>query len=99
MMRRWLSPSAYHWTVLLALQGFSATLVAWISIGLINLAMANLEFLTRYGLLAIREGGLLQALAIGFRGLVVLLAYLMFKAIETELICRWRSAGSEDRAD
>lgn len=90
-MRRWVRLSEYHWLVLFALLGLCATLVAWISLGLINLAMANYDFVTRHGLLALREGGLLQMLEIGGKGLVVLAAYLVFKAVETELIQRWRA--------
>jgi hypothetical protein len=90
-MRRWLRLSAYHWTVLFLLLGVCATLVAWISFGLINLAMANYAFLTQHGLLALREGGLVQMLEIGGKGLVVLACYLVFKATETELIHRWRN--------
>lgn len=89
-MRRWLKLSEYHWAVLLLLLGLCATLGAWISVDLIRLAMANFDFLSRHGLMAIREGGLLQLMGIGFRGFVVLVVYLAFKAIETELIYRWR---------
>lgn len=92
-MRRWLLLSEYHWAVLLVLIGLCATLVAWISFGLINEAMSNAAFLTRYGLLALREGGFLQLMEIGAKALVALAAYLGFKAIETELIHRWRDAG------
>lgn len=92
-MPGWLTLSKYHWAVLLVLLGASAALVAWISFGLINLAMANFDFLTRHGLLALREGGLLQLLEIGAKAGVALAAYLTFKAIETELIHRWREAG------
>ena len=90
-MRRWLRLSEYHWIVLFLALGICATVVAWISFGLINLAMANYAFLTEFGLLALREGGLAQLLEIGGKGLVVLACYLLFKAIETELIYRWRS--------
>jgi hypothetical protein len=92
-MRRWVMLSEYHWAVLLVLLGAAAALVAWISFGLINLAMANFDFLTHFGLLAVREGGLLQLIGIGARACVVLAAYLLFKAVETELIHRWRDAG------
>jgi hypothetical protein len=92
-MRRWVMLSEYHWAVLLVLLGAAAALVAWISFGLINLAMANFDFLTHFGLLAVREGGLLQLIGIGVRACVVLAAYLLFKAVETELIHRWRDAG------
>ncbi len=92
-MRRWLLLAEYHWAVLLVLLGVSATVVAWISFGLINVAMSNFDFLTRHGLLAIREGGLVQLLGIGAKASVALAAYLVFKAVETELIYRWRDAG------
>lgn len=92
-MRRWLMLSHYHWSVLLILLAVSATVAAWISFGLINLAMANFEFLSRHGLLAAREGGLVQLIGIGLRAGIVLGAYLVFKAIETELIHRWRDDG------
>lgn len=92
-MRRWLCLSEYHWTVLLVALGISAAVVAWISFGLINLAMANIDFLSRHGLMAVREGGLFQLMGIGLRACGALLAYLLFKAIETELIYRWRGAG------
>jgi hypothetical protein len=89
-MRRWLLLSSYHWLFLFVLLGVCATLGAWISFGLINLAMANYDFVSRHGLLALREGGILQMLEIGGKGLAVLVAYLVFKATETELIHRWR---------
>lgn len=94
-MPRWLCLSSYHWTVLLLVLAASATLVAWISFGLINLAMSNVGFLSRHGFLALREGGLLQLIGIGARAAVVLLAYLLFKAVETELIHRWRAEGKD----
>ena len=92
-MRRWLLLSEYHWAALLVLLGFCATLGAWISFGLINMAMSNFDFLTRHGLLALREGGFVQLLEIGAKASVVLATYLVFKAVETELIYRWRNAG------
>ncbi len=92
-MRRWLLLSEYHWTALLLLLAFFAALVAWISFGLINLAMANVGYLSRFGFVALREGGLVQLVEIGVKAAVALVAYLGFKAIETELIYRWRDAG------
>jgi hypothetical protein len=91
-MRRWLLLTEYHWMVLLALMALSAVLVAWISFGLINLAMANYDFVARHGVTALREGGLLQMLEIGAKAAIALVAYILFKASETELIHRWRSA-------
>jgi hypothetical protein len=93
-MRRWLFLSAYHWAVLLVALGICAALVAFFSFELINLAVANFDFLSRHRLMAVREGGLVQLLGILARASFVLIAYLMFKAIETELIIRWRAAAA-----
>ncbi len=92
-MRRWLSPAGYHWLALFAGLGVFATVLAWTSFGLINLAMANVGFLTRHGLMAVHEGGLIQLLQIGAKAVLALAAYLGFKVIETELIARWRGRG------
>ena len=89
-MGRWLRLSSYHWLALMLAMALAATVLAWLSFGLVNLAMANAAFLTRYGLLAIREGGLWQTVEIGGQAFLALLAYLVFKATETELIHRWR---------
>ncbi len=64
--------------------------LAFLSYNLFSLAMANLGFLQKYGLMAVAEGGLLQLMQIGAKGLLALLCYLGFKGAETELIARWR---------
>ncbi len=92
-MRRWLILSDYHWMALVGVLALSAALVAWISVGLINVAMANYDFVTHYGLMALRDGGFMQILEIGVRAALVLGTYMVFKAVETELIYRWRNAG------
>jgi hypothetical protein len=91
-MRRWLLLSSYHWAVLLLLLALSAVVVAWVSFGLINVAMANYGFVARHGLTALREGGLLQMVGIAAKAALVLGSYMVFKATETELIHRWRRA-------
>ncbi len=93
-MNRWLMLSSYHWMVLFVALALSAGSLAWMSFGLIDMAMANTGFLRRHGLTAIREGGLWQAVEIGVRAIIVLLTYFLFKAVETELIHRWRGKGN-----
>jgi hypothetical protein len=88
-MPRWLLLSSYHWLVLFAAMGICGAGLAWISFGLFNLAMANLAYLTKYGLMAVADGGLLQAVEIGLKSLLALVLYLGFKAIEHELVYRW----------
>lgn len=89
-MRRWMSPARYHWLVLLMVLALCALVLAWVSFGLLNMAMANAAFLRAYGLMAVMEGGLVQLVQIAAQALVAMLAYLGFKGIETELIHRWR---------
>ena len=57
----------------------------------INVAMANLDFLLRHGLMGIAEGGLLQFLSILAKGFLIVLFYFGFKGIEAELLQRWRN--------
>lgn len=90
-MSRWLSLSSYHWLVLFAVMGLSGALLTWISFGLFYLAMANFAYLTKFGLMAAVEGGLMQALEIGLKAVLALVLYLVFKAIEHELVYRWRA--------
>ncbi|WP_309666688.1 hypothetical protein [Tabrizicola sp.] len=90
-MRHWLSLASYHWAALFAALALFAAILAWVSFGLINLAMANVDFLRHHGVMAIREGGLLQLTVIGAKALLALISYLCFKAIEAELIHRWRA--------
>ena len=89
-MPSWFNLSSWHWAFVFVAFGLSATVLAWISFGLINLAMANFDFVSRHGLLALREGGLWQMIQIGAKALVAMVAYLFFKASEAELIFRWR---------
>jgi hypothetical protein len=89
-MARWIRLSTKHWAVLFVVMAIGAAGVAWESVGLVNLAMANADFLTRHGRMAILEGGLVQTLEIGARALAVMLFYFLFKGAESELIARWR---------
>lgn len=96
-MSRWLYPSAYPALALFVLMGLSGALLAWMSFGLVALAMANLGFLREHGLLAIALGGAFQAAEILLRATVALLAYLVFRGAEIELFRRWLSGGHRDR--
>lgn len=90
-MSRWLYLSSYHWLVLFAVMGICGAFLAWISFGLFNMAMANLAYLTKFGLMAAVDGGFLQAALIGAKALLALVLYFGFKATEHELICRWQA--------
>ena len=88
-MRRWLRPSAYHSLALFALMGLFGSVVAWISVGLVALAMANFRLLEEHGLMAALDGGLVQLAVIAAKAGIGLLAYLGFKVTEVELVRRW----------
>ena len=88
-MSDWLRPKAYPSLVLLLIMGVCSVGLAWLSFGLVKLAMANFDFLSEYGVLAVMEGGLVQLAVIGVKSLFALLFYLGFKGIEHELLIRW----------
>jgi hypothetical protein len=92
-MLRWLQPSAYTSLSLFALMGLFGTVVAWTSVGLVMLAMANIELLGRRGLMADVDGGLVQFATIVLKATVGLAAYLGFKVAEVELVRRWLGSG------
>ena len=91
---RWLSPKPYPGFLLfLALCAVSVAF-AWLSYNLVMVAMSNVDFLRRHGLMAVAEGGLVQLLVISGKGMAAMLAYLAFRVIESELVHRW--AGREE---
>ncbi len=88
-MSDWFRPKAYHAVVLLVFMGLCSVGFAWLSYGLIKVAMANVDFLTEHGTRAVSEGGLVQLMLIGLKSFAALLFYLGFKGIEHELLIRW----------
>jgi len=80
----------YHWVALLALMAVASVSLAWNSYRLIALSMTNVDFLQRYGLLAVMEGGLVQPAVITVKGKTALLSHLLFEGIEVESMQRWR---------
>lgn len=81
----------YPAPVLFLTMALCAGALAWISFGLLGQAMANADLLIHYRLMALLDGGLWQALSIAGRGVAAMLAYLVFKGCEVELIARWRA--------
>ena len=88
-MRRWLFPRSYSTPALLILLCIFSTLFAWLSFGLISLAMANFDFLRHQGLMAVAVGGLVQTAEIGLKGALALALFVGFRAVEAEVIHRW----------
>ena len=80
-----------RWPVLLVLllAGLSAAGFAFITVNLFSQAMANLEFIAEFGLLALTEGGLLQFATLLLWGALALLIFLVFRTCEIELLYRY----------
>ena len=87
--------------LLFALAGLSALAFALVTVNLFAEAMASFGFIERHGAEALRAGAFVQLLELGFWGVVALLAYLVFKACEVELIFRYFhwSRGLKDRRE
>ena len=63
--------------------------LAFLSVNLFARAMANFDFIQRHGWVAVESGALVQLAGLIGWGLMALLAYLIFKACEVELVFRY----------
>ena len=89
--RRWLGPDPYPWYVLFFAMGVFGALGAYLSVDLARLAMSNSNLIREHGLQALMAGGFLQAVFLGLRAVLILFSYLAFRALEDELVQRWRT--------
>lgn len=89
-MKRLLHISRYHWLVVFLLAGLATVIIAYGSVNLLSMSMANLRFLREHGWLALTSGGAVQFALIGVNGILVLACFLLFKICETELVMRYR---------
>ncbi len=89
-MKRWLILQNWHIAALIAVMGLSAIFLAWTSFNLFGMAMANVKFIREYGAMALADGGFTQFIEISFDAFMSLLAFLLFKGCETEIVKRWR---------
>ena len=88
-MSNWFRPKGHHWIVLLMVMGMCSIALTLLSLDLVKMAIANVNFLTMHGLMAVMDGGLVPLVLIGFKAFVALLFYIAFKGIEHELLIRW----------
>jgi len=88
-MVRLLRISRLHWLVVFVLAGIFAAAFAFSTYNLFHLSMANLDFLKKYGLVAIQEGALGQTTEIAIGGAVALFFFLRFKICERKLVTRY----------
>ena len=78
------------------LLGVSFVLFGFITLNLLHTLMANFEFLSMYGVEAVREGGLLQLLEIVGSGCFAAASYVVFKVCEKVLVERLITAKGVD---
>lgn len=76
--------------LIFAAAGALAVVLAFSSYNLFQLTMANIDFLLRYGFIAVMEGALWQLAGLAANGAFVLACYLGFKLCENELSHRYR---------
>ncbi len=77
----------HAWATFLLL-GVSFVLGSMLTLNLLHTLMANFEFLSMYGVEAVRDGGLLQLLEIVASGYFAGACYVVFKVCEKVLVER-----------
>ena len=79
---------AGRWWVAFILLGLSFVLGGLITLNLLHMLSANLEFLSSYGFEALREGGFRQLIEIVVSGYFAAACYVVFKLCEKVLVER-----------
>jgi hypothetical protein len=79
----------YPAAVVLLLAGMLTVVLAYATLNLFQVSMANIRFLREFGWIAIEEGGLLQLAQLIFCAIVAMLSYIGFKICEIELVHRY----------
>ena len=77
-----------RWWAAFILLGLSFVLGGLITLNLLHMLSANLEFLSNYGLDALREGGFRQLFEIVLSGYLAAACYVVFKLCEKVLVER-----------
>ena len=90
-MKRIFTLIRFPLALLLATAGLFALSLAMLSIDLVGMTIANLDFLRRAGVMGLADGGLLQLAELTAKGTLGLLCYFGFKLCEVELIHRYRN--------
>jgi hypothetical protein len=97
-MKRWIILQTWPVAALFLGLCVSAALFAWVTLNLLDVALANIRFIKLYGTMALLDGGLLQLMEILVEAIVSLLLFLVFKGCETEVVSRWRGLHKPDAA-
>jgi hypothetical protein len=86
-----------RWWVAFILLGISFVLGGLLTLNLLHTLSANFEFLSMYGVAAVRDGGLWQLVEIAVSGYFAAACYVIFKLCEKVLVERliMNSKGSD----
>jgi hypothetical protein len=84
-----------RWWLAFLLMGLSFVMFGWMSVNLLQVLGANLEFIGMHGADAIREGGLVQLLGLIVSGYLAAMFYVFFKLCEKVLVERLASQKSK----
>jgi hypothetical protein len=77
-----------RWWLTFLLLGISFVLGGLLTLNLLHTLVANFEFLSMYGVEAVRDGGLLQLIEIVGSGYFAAACYVLFKLCEKVLVER-----------
>ena len=77
-----------RWWIAFLLLGISFVLGGLLTLNLLHALMANFEFLSMYGVEAVRDGGLRQLIEIVASGYFAAACYVVFKLCEKVLVER-----------
>jgi hypothetical protein len=77
-----------RWWLTFLLMGVSFVLFGLVSLNLLHVLSANVEFLGAHGLDAVKEGGLTQLLGLVVSGYAAAMFYVFFKLCEKVLVER-----------
>ena len=89
-MKRFLDISRYPMLLVFALGGVSIVIVAFATVNLLQMGMANLRFIGEHGWLALKSGAFVQLLQLLLYGSIALFFFILFKICESELVIRYR---------
>lgn len=84
-----------RWWLTFVLMGVSFVLFGLVTLNLLHTLSANFEFLSTYGLDAVREGGLLQLIELVLSGYAAAFFHVVFKLCEKVLVERMSFAKSK----
>lgn len=90
-MKRFFDISRYPVIVVFALAGISIVIVTFTSYNLVQLGMANLRYVGKFGWLALQSGAILQLLQLLVYGAIALIFFILFKICESDLVIRYRN--------